>query len=317
MTEAEPPRLAGQRVLITGGSSGIGLACAERLGRSGARLALIARGPEALEEACARVRNCAGVFAADATDAEAIGAAVERAAALLGGLDAVVVNAAAAAYGPFAAMATDDYRSTIESALLGPMNTARAALAPLSAGGGGRLVFIGSVAGRVPVPWLTAYAAAKHGVRGFARSLACELRALEMPVSVAVVNPGPVDTPFWERVRTPDRRLPPKLAGVYSPADVAAEVERALASPGRLERTVGGLMAACAFADALAPNLTVRVIGPLARFGWRRRDRRPASGADGIAAPARRPRSRGGLSTRPSVLTRLRTRRLSSSSSGT
>jgi short-subunit dehydrogenase len=146
-------------------------------------------------------------------------------------------------------------------------------------------------------------------VRGFARSLAGELRALEVPVRVALVNPGPVDTPFWARVRTPDRRLPPKLAGVYSAEDVAGEIERALLDDRRLERTVGGLMAGWAVADALAPNLAVRLIGVPAKLGWRRRANRPVESATALAEPARESRGSGELPSRRSVLTRLRSAR--------
>jgi short-subunit dehydrogenase len=240
-------------------------------------------------------------------DPEALRAAVEQAVALHGGrLDAVVAAAAAAAYGPFVEMGVDDYRATVESGLLGALHTAHAVLPALAAGAGGTLVLVGSVASRVPVPWLAGYAAAKHGVRGFARSLAGELRALDLPVRVALVNPGPVDTPFWERVRTPDRRLPPKLAGVYTADDVAAEVELALLDGRRLERSVGGLMAAWAFADALAPNRMVRLTGAVARLGWRRRSARPRKEADALSDPARAAERGGALPSRPSILTRLR-----------
>jgi NAD(P)-dependent dehydrogenase (short-subunit alcohol dehydrogenase family) len=310
MRRRPPESLAGQRVLITGGSSGVGLACAERLGRAGARVVLIARGETALEAACRRLPACDGAVSADVRDPAALRAAVAQAVSLHGGrLDAVVANAAAAAYGPFAGMSVDDYRGTIESALVGAVNTAHAVLPALAADGGGTLVFVGSVAARVPVPWLAAYAAAKHGVRGFARSLAGELVALRIPVRIALVNPGPVDTPFWERVRTPDRRLPPKIAGVYTAEDVAAEIELALLDGRRLERTVGGLMAAWAFVDALAPNLLVRVTGPAARLGWRRRERRPVDTADALAEPAHDAERSGDLPSRRSTLTLLRARR--------
>ncbi len=309
MSRRHPDWLAGKRVLITGGSSGIGLATAARLGRAGARTVLIARGQPALEEACRIVPGCDGAVVADTRDLDSLKTAVEQAVALHGGrLDALVANAAAAAYGPFTEMTPDDYRSTVESGLLGAMNTAHAALPALAGHGGGTLVFVGSVAARVPVPWLAAYAAAKHGVRGFARSLSAELHAQEIPVRVALVNPGPVDTPFWERVRTPDRRLPPKLAGVYSAEDVAAEIELALRDDRRLERTVGGLMAAWELADALAPNLGVRLAGPAAKLGWRRRHKRPVSPANALSDPAQTAERSGDLPSRHSVLTRLRVR---------
>ena len=300
-----PQPVAGRRVLITGGSSGIGLACARELTAGGARIALLARGEEGLREAAASLAPEPATIAADITDPAAIHAAVEDAARLLGGLDVVVSNAAAAAYGPFAEMSVDDYTRTIDVALLGMLNTAHAALPQLERTGG-TLVVVGSIAGRIPAPWLAAYAAAKHGVRGFVRSLSAELRALGSPVRVALIAPGPVDTPFWERARTVDRRLPPRVYGAYSPEDVAREVTRAIGSP-RTERTVGGLMAAVAFADAIAPNATLPVLGRVARLGWRRRAGRPLEPSDALTEPATRAdlRTRA-LRSRPSVLVRLR-----------
>jgi NAD(P)-dependent dehydrogenase (short-subunit alcohol dehydrogenase family) len=304
-TRRRPQPLAGRRVLITGGSSGIGLACARELTASGARVALLARGEEGLRCAAASLDPAPPAISADVTDAEAMRAALARAAELLGGLDVVVANAAAAAYGPFVDMSVDDYRRTIEVALLGMLNTAHAAIPHLECTAG-TLVVVGSIAGRVPTPWLAAYTAAKHGVRGFARTLSAELRALGSPVKVALVAPGPVDTPFWARGRTVDGRLPPRLYGVYRPEDVAREVTRAIGS-ARTERTVGGLMALVAFVDAIAPNAMVRLLGPLARPGWRKRDSRPPEPADALTEPAAKADLHTGvLRSRPSVLVKLR-----------
>ncbi|MBW3654003.1 MAG: SDR family NAD(P)-dependent oxidoreductase [Actinobacteria bacterium] len=300
-----PQPMQGRRVLITGGSSGIGLACARELTAGGARIVLLARGEEGLRQAAASLDPAPATLSADVTDATAMRAALAAASHLLGGLDVVVANAAAAAYGPFVDMSVDDYRRTIDVALLGNVNTAHAALAHLEPTAG-TLVVVGSIAGRLPTPWLAAYTAAKHGLRGFVRSLSAELRALGSPVKVALIAPGPVDTPFWARSRTVDRRLPPRLYGIYRPEDVAREVTRAIASP-RTERTVGGLMAALAFVDAIAPNATLRLLGPLARLGWRKRDRRPFEPADALSEPAAQSELRSeSLGSRPSLLVRLR-----------
>ena len=296
--------LAGRRVLITGGTSGIGLATAQQLTNAGARVILLARGDAGLTDAASKLGGAASV-SADVGDAAELEAAVAEAAGLFGGLDAVVANAGAATYGPFSESSPVDYQQTIRTTLLGMINTAYAALPHLGQTRGS-LVVVGSVAGRLPTPWLSAYAAAKHGVRGFVRSLNCELSALETPVELALIAPGPVDTPFWRRARTPDGRLPPELRGVYDADDVAAEVVRALRGAGSLERTVGGLFGPAIILDALAPNLVLRPLGVIARLGWRRRQDQPPSGEDGFAQPVATARRSGELRSRPSVLRLIR-----------
>lgn len=299
-----PRSPAGRRVLITGGSSGIGLATAQKLTDAGARVILVARGDAGLNDASSRLGG-ATTIAADVGIASEIEAAVAEAVGAFGGVDAVVANAGAATYGPFAQSAAEDYEQTIRTTLLGVVNTARAALPHLERTHG-TLIVVGSVAGRLPTPWLSSYAAAKHGVRGFVRSLACELVALRSPVKLVLIAPGPVDTPFWLRARTPDRRLPPELRGAYRAEEVAAEIVRALGAPRRLERTVGGLFVPAILADALLPNRTVRPLGIAARVGWRARERRPPGEADGFADPVAVARQGGGLHSRRSALQTLR-----------
>ncbi len=293
-------------MLITGGSSGIGLECGRRLAHEGATVALLARASPALKEAAISIGRGTVTAAADVADAAQVRTAVDTAAAELGGLDAVVANAGAAAYGPFTEMQPEDYTRVIETTLIGTLNTVHAALPHLERSHG-TLVIVGSVASRIATPWLASYAAAKHGVRGFARSLHAELAALRVPVRVAMVHPGPVDTPFWRRARTTDRRRPPKLRGAYSAGEVAAEVLRALDDP-KPERTFGGLMALWARVDAIAPTLGVRATGSIARLGWRRREREPAQAEDALAHHASGASVDGGLPSRRSVLRIVRDR---------
>lgn len=124
-------------------------------------------------------------------------------------------------------------------------------------------------------------------------------------MTVALVAPGPVDTPFWRRARTTDGRAMPRLFGAYRPEDVAAEVARALGS-SRTERTVGGLMATSALFDAIAPNTALRVVSHAAKSGWHDREDRTANHADSLTEPSGQARRRTGLRTRPSVLVKLR-----------
>jgi NADP-dependent 3-hydroxy acid dehydrogenase YdfG len=226
------------RVLITGASSGIGAATARRLAARGDELVLVARGREGLER-IARETG-AQVEIADVTDRDALEAAFERA----GELDAVVANAGAAAYGRFAATDPEDVDRTIAVTLLGTANTLRCALPRLERTRG-TLVVTGSIAGRQPMPLAAAYSASKHGVRGLLESVRLELREAGSPVRVAMVHPGPVDTPFWVNVTPAEGRMPPKMPSWVAddPDRIARALVNALDRP-RPERIVGWTMRA-------------------------------------------------------------------------
>ena len=234
------------RVLITGASSGIGSEVARRLARRGDDVALVARGREGLERTATAIREAGGfaiVQTADVTDREELKRAIDGAARQLGGLDAVIANAGAAAYGLFRDMDPEDVDRTLQVTLNGAVNTARAALPHLEATEG-TLVVTGSVGGKHPLPLLTAYTAAKYGVRGFFEGLRLELRATGSKVRIALVHPGPVDTPFWDNV-TPVDRMPPEIPprGAQTPEQVATANVRALEQP-RPESVVGAAMKA-------------------------------------------------------------------------
>lgn len=122
-------RLAGRRIVLTGASSGIGLAAALALANEGADLALLARGERGLERAV-ELAHARGVQAyalpVDVGDREGLEAAVDEAAKLLGGIDVFISNAAATAYGPFSEVAPDDFERTVEVTLLGATHGVRA-----------------------------------------------------------------------------------------------------------------------------------------------------------------------------------------------
>jgi short-subunit dehydrogenase len=236
------------RVLITGASSGIGAELARRLAKRGDDVVLVARGREGLEKVAGEIRAAGGfavIETADVTDRDELQGAIDRGAEALGALDAVVANAGAAAYGLFKDMDPEDVDRTFAVTLNGAVNTARAAIPHLEETQG-TLVVTGSVGGIHPLPMLSAYTAAKYGVRGFFHALRVELRATGSKVRVALVHPGPVDTPFWVNV-TPVDRMPPEFPPqvTQSPERVAKAIVRALDQP-RPERVVGLAMRALA-----------------------------------------------------------------------
>lgn len=291
------PDLTGSRVLITGASSGIGAETARRLAQSGADVALVARGAKGLAKAAEAVRahgRKAVVIEADVTDRAAAERAVEAAARQLGGLDSIVVNAGAAAYGKFSDVEADDFDAAVRVTLLGAVYVIRAALPHLERTAG-TIVVTGSVVANLPMPLMTAYAGAKHGLRGFVNSLRVELKATRSPVRIGMVHPGPVDTPFWKHV-TPADRMPPDLPVAYRPETVAKALVAAVADP-RPEHTVGWAMRGAQLLRTVGRPVFDATLVAAARYALARpSDQDPG---DTLDSPTGEGRLDGGIQDRP------------------
>ena len=229
------------RILLTGASSGVGLATTERLARAGASLALVARGETALEEAAERARRLgatAHALPADLSDREAATAVVEEAIERLGGLDVVVSNAGAVVFGHFLEVEPEDFDRTMDVTFGGAVNLIRAALPELRANQG-TLIAVSSIMARLPLPAFSSYTASKHALRGLINTLAVEEREQGTGVRFAMIEPGPLDTPIYGRATSATGRSPARLFDAYHPDEIAKAVERALHRPRR-EHVVGG-----------------------------------------------------------------------------
>lgn len=233
-------QLAGARVLITGASSGVGLAAARAFAREGADVALLARNREGLETAATMVRGHgrrALVLPCDVSEATQVDAAVGRLEGEWGGLDVLVSNAASPVFGPFEQVSAEDFERAVRVTFLGAVNAVRAAL-PLLRRSTGTIVQTGSLMSKVPLPTFSSYAASKHAIRGFLNSLRVELRASGSAVSIATLMPGAVDTPFWHNATSATGRLPRHPPEGYRSA-VIANALVALAKRPRPELTIG------------------------------------------------------------------------------
>ncbi len=261
-----PRDLTGQRVLLTGASSGVGAAAAVAFARAGADVALLARNADGLERVAFRVRQHgrrALVLPADLADQDAVSAAVARVEQEWGGLDVAVSNAAAMVFGPFKDVPKRDFDRTIDVTFIGAVNLIRAALPALERTAG-VLVVNGSINGLAPLPAFSAYSASKHALRGFVKSLRIELRGQRSRVRVAMVHPGAIDTPVWKAISTVTGRQPRTPPEGYR-ADVIGDALVAMARSPRAEMTVGAEAAVFSWLWRIRP-LDDLVLGLVYRY---------------------------------------------------
>jgi NAD(P)-dependent dehydrogenase (short-subunit alcohol dehydrogenase family) len=236
--------LSGQRVAITAGAGGIGLAIAQTLSRLGARVAVC----DVSDEALASVGEKAEVelaMKADVSRDDEVDAFFEATQKTLGGLDALINNAGIAGpTGGVDEITSEDWRRCIDICLTGQFLCARRAVPMLKAAGGGSIVSMSSAAGRHGYAFRTPYAAAKFGVIGFTQSLAKELGP--SGIRVNAILPGIIEGPRIEGVigarakqigvsheEMTDRYLKNiSLRRMTSPFDVAAMVAFLLSDAG-------------------------------------------------------------------------------------
>lgn len=221
---------AGQRVLITGASSGLGAALARQLSAGGARVGLIARRPDRLAEVladCRRTSPDSEMWVADLADTPAVGELALQVWDVLGGIDVLVNNAAIPKRRPVAELTPDEVENVMRVNFFAPMRLTLALLPRMLARGSGMIVNVSSVGGRLGIIHETAYSASKFALCGWSESMAVDLHGTG--ISVKLIEPGPVDTEIWDQPGNEE----PLYQGPKVPADeVAAGIIAALGSEG-------------------------------------------------------------------------------------
>jgi NAD(P)-dependent dehydrogenase (short-subunit alcohol dehydrogenase family) len=184
-------RVDGQVVFITGGSRGLGLALAFEFARRGAHIAICARDARALEAAAERIRACGArvvTIPCDIRDAGEIDSALVRAYEEFGRLDILVNNAGTIQVGPFESMTREDFEDSLRTHFWAMYDAVESAIPLFERRGGGRIVNITSIGGKVSVPHLLPYCVGKFAAVGYSEGLRAALRRKN--ITVTTVVPG-------------------------------------------------------------------------------------------------------------------------------
>jgi NAD(P)-dependent dehydrogenase (short-subunit alcohol dehydrogenase family) len=262
------PGRGGEVVVITGASAGVGRAAALAFARTGARLALLARGAAGLAGA-AREAEAAGAGAVialptDVADHRQVEAAAAQAEAALGPIDVWVNDAMATLFSPVHAITPEEYRRATEVTYLGGVYGAMAALRRMRPRNRGTIVTVGSALAYRAIPLQAPYCGAKFALRGFIESLRCELLHERSGIHVTMVHLSAFNTPQFAWSRTHIDEEPQPLPPVYDP-DIAARAIVWASRHRRREVWVGFPAVKTILAARLAPWLLDRY---LARKGW-------------------------------------------------
>jgi NAD(P)-dependent dehydrogenase (short-subunit alcohol dehydrogenase family) len=187
--------------LITGSSSGIGLALVEHLLERGDRVAATLRKPEVLKDLQARYGERLWTAALDVNDTAAIRRVIERAFSELGRIDVVVSNAGYALFGAAEEVSDEQIELQLQTNLLGSIQVIRACLPRLRAQGGGRILQVSSEGGQLAYPNFSLYHTSKWAIEGFVESVALEVAPFG--IQITLVEPGPTRTNFGAALVSP------------------------------------------------------------------------------------------------------------------
>jgi short-subunit dehydrogenase len=246
-----------QVVVITGASSGIGRATAIAFGQRGASVVLAARSEPDLQRAAEDVREAGGtaeVVVTDVSRAQEVERLAQRAVERFGRIDTWVNDAAVGHYSTVEQTTVAEIERVIQVNLLGQVYGMKAVLPILKRQGGGAIINVASIEAVRAMPYHCAYAASKHGIKGFSEVLRLELAREHSPVKVVVIEPAAINTPFFTHSRSKLGVKPLPFPPSYAPEAVAAAIVFAAQHP-RPEIVVGGAGKMLTVLERLSPSL--------------------------------------------------------------
>ncbi len=250
-------KLEDQVIVLTGATSGIGLVTARKAAKCGAKLLLTSRNEEALGKLAEEINIRGGeakYVAADVASEDDMSMVAAEALSQFGNFDTWINNAGVSIYGKLEEVSNDDSRQLFETNFWGVVNGSLVAAKHLKQFGGA-IINIGSTLSDRAIPIQGMYCASKHAVKGFTDALRMELEHDNAPISVTLIKPAAIDTPYKEHAKNYLGVQPENPPPVYAPETVAETILHCAQNPVR-DCFVGGGGKAISVAGQYAPRVT-------------------------------------------------------------
>jgi short-subunit dehydrogenase len=287
-------KLSDQAIVITGATSGIGLVTARMAASRGARVVLVARTEDSLKKLTEELKGKGGSaehVVTDVGDPDQVQRVAQVAQEAFGGFDTWVNNAAVSIYGKFEEVPIEDQRKLFDTNYWGLVHGSLVAAQHLKTRGGA-IINVGSVLSDRAVPIQGAYCASKHAVKGFTEAFRMELEHDGAPISVTLIKPASIDTPYRQHAKNYMPAEPKNPAPVYAPEPVAEAILHAAENPVR-DLFVGGAGKALTVASFLAPR-AVDTVMERVMVTAQQLDHPSASPHNGLDSPSGSLLERGG-----------------------
>lgn len=212
--------------MITGASSGIGAWMAQELSRLGAIVILLARSKEKLQQIAALMQGKHECIVTDITSSDQILAATKQIIHTYGQIDILINNAGYAVFESFAEASLETLEEMMNVNYMGTVRCTKAILPYMLLANSGHIVNVASLAGKISTAKSSGYSASKHAVLGFTNSLRQELKGTS--IHITAVNPGPIDTPFFEQADPSGEYVSKMKSHMLQPSQVGQAVIRAI-----------------------------------------------------------------------------------------